>query len=116
MEFNSRPNPITLGQIIKEYRVGRGLSQERLAEHLGIDVRALLNWERGQVAVIRQANRMKLHEVLGMPLEILGLEDHFTLEGALKLQERIPSFLEQGAYISAEKNSDLLIQGCTISG
>jgi transcriptional regulator with XRE-family HTH domain len=116
MEYNNQPDAITLGQIIKEYRVEQGLSREELAWRLEVDEKALLNWERGQVAVIRFANRKKLHEVLGIPLKILSLGDHVTSEGALKLHKRIHSFLERGAYRSVLETSDLLIQGCTVPG
>jgi tetratricopeptide (TPR) repeat protein len=104
----------TLGQVIRERRGER--SREELAARLEIDEKTLLAWEQGRVTRIHLANRKKLHEVLALPREWLKLPDHFTLDGARTLQEQIPSFFEQGAYLNAEKLSASLIQGCRASG
>jgi transcriptional regulator with XRE-family HTH domain len=107
-------DPKALGQLIKERRKGVYTS-ESLAHLLGVDVKTLQKWERGQVTRIHRGHREKLHDVLGIPLQLLNLPDHCTLEGAYNLQEQIPMFLEQGAYVSAKETSDLLIRECTAS-
>jgi DNA-binding XRE family transcriptional regulator len=37
-----------LGERIREYRRVHGLSQKKLAEHLGVDLTTLGGWERGE--------------------------------------------------------------------
>lgn len=107
-------DPRALGQIIRELRKPR--TQEELADLLGVDVKTLQKWEHGQVLKIQRGHKEKLHEVLGIPLQFLGLPDHCTPDGAYKLMEQIAAFLDQGAYVNARENSHLLVQECTASG
>lgn len=115
MEYSNTPKAMILGQVIKEYRLEQTFTRERLAYRLGIDVKTVLNWERGQVTSIQLRNKRNLHEVLGIPLRILGLPEQLSKEKALDLQKRICSFLERGAYVSVQEISDLLIQEYTES-
>jgi len=106
------PDARRLGQIIKEHRIERELTQAELAWRLQVDEKTLRDWEHGRgVVFMRPANKMKLHEELRIPPQILGLPDHFTSAGALELHKQIPSFLERGSYVSVYENSKLLIEG-----
>jgi len=116
MEYNNTPYAIRLGQIIKEHRIEQKLTQAELAWRLQVDERAVRDWEHGRVVSMRIANRMKLHDVLQIPLKILGLPDHFTPEGVLELHKRIRSLLERGSYASVQEDSDALIEGCIALG
>jgi transcriptional regulator with XRE-family HTH domain len=114
MQQDHTLNPKTLGQLIRERRGAR--TREELADLLEIDGKTLQKWEQGLVIRIHLKHRQRLHEVLDIPSQLLNIPDHLTLQGARKLQEQVPSFLEQGAYVNAEQISSLLIRGCTMSG
>lgn len=114
MQQNHPPDPQTLGQLIAERRGKQ--SREELAARLGVDNKTLLKWEQGRVTRIHLAHRQRLHEVLDLPLELLNIPSHFTLAGAHHLHQQLPSLLDQGAYMNAEKVSEILIQGCRAPG
>jgi transcriptional regulator with XRE-family HTH domain len=40
-----------VGETLRQYRVARGLSQERLGEAIGADRRTISTYERGTVAI-----------------------------------------------------------------
>ncbi len=101
------PDARRLGQVIKELRREHGLSQEKLAEQLEVDEKTLRSWEHGQVVALRKANRMKLHHVLQIPSEMLGLPDHFTSENALERHKRIHSLDEWEEKIMARVTGEL---------
>lgn len=59
----------SLGLLIKDYRQWRGVSQEALAELVGISVRQLQNWEADRHSV-RIENLHDLSEKTGIPMQI----------------------------------------------
>ncbi|MFH1076426.1 MAG: helix-turn-helix domain-containing protein [Pseudomonadota bacterium] len=59
----------SLGSLIKDYRQWRKLSQEALAELIGISVRELQNWEADRHGA-RIGNLHDLSEVTGIPMQI----------------------------------------------
>ncbi len=59
----------SLGSIIEDYRRWRKLSQERLAESIGVSVRELQNWEADRRRA-RIENLHDLSEVTGIPMQI----------------------------------------------
>ena len=61
---------MTLGERIKEQRKNAGLSQEKLAERMGISRQAVTKWESGQSAPSSD-NLFKLAEVLGCSVSAL---------------------------------------------
>jgi transcriptional regulator with XRE-family HTH domain len=46
--YDPRPIPEAMGPRLRAYRQGRGISQEAMARHLGIDAGTLARWERGR--------------------------------------------------------------------
>ncbi|MBU1052759.1 MAG: helix-turn-helix domain-containing protein [Proteobacteria bacterium] len=59
----------SLGLLIKDYRQWRSLSQETLAEIIGISVRQLQNWEADRHSA-RIENLHDLSEMTGIPMQI----------------------------------------------
>ena len=65
---------MTLGESIRELRKRRGLSQEKLAEQMGVSRQAVTKWEAGQSAPSSE-NLLRLAELLGTTAEaLLGRE------------------------------------------
>lgn len=60
----------TLGERIRAARQAAGLSQEKLAERLGLTRQAVTKWESGQSAPSTE-NLLRLAEVLGVPVTAL---------------------------------------------
>ena len=61
---------MTLGERIKEQRVGNGLSQEKVAELVGVSRQAVTKWESGQSAPSTE-NLFKLAEIFGTTVDFL---------------------------------------------
>lgn len=55
-----------IGQKIKTARVKKGLTQEALAEKVGVQKSAVAKWENGRVSEIRRSNLLKLAKVLNI--------------------------------------------------
>jgi transcriptional regulator with XRE-family HTH domain len=41
-------NVIDIGQVLRDYRKGYKLTQEQLAERLGVEPKTVIRWENGQ--------------------------------------------------------------------
>ena len=68
-----------LGGRIREARRNAGLSQEKLAEQIGVSRQAVTKWEAGQAAPSTE-NLLRLAEALHTPLEtLLGTEPDSVL-------------------------------------
>lgn len=65
---------MTLGEKIKSLRKGLGMSQEKLAELMGISRQAVAKWENGQSAP-STANLFKLAEILNTTTAFLLADD-----------------------------------------
>ena len=61
---------ITLGERIKEQRKAHGLSQEKMAELVGVSRQAVTKWESGQSAPSTE-NLFKLAEIFGTTVDML---------------------------------------------
>ena len=62
-----------VGSIIKQARTAKGLTQEELAEKVGVKKSAVAKWENGRVSEIKRSNLKKLSEALGLnPNQLLG--------------------------------------------
>lgn len=60
----------TLGETLREKRVDRGLTQELVAESLGVSRQAVSKWESGKTDP-STANLLALADLYGMPIEEL---------------------------------------------
>ena len=79
---------MTLGERIREQRKNAGLSQEKVAELVGVSRQAVTKWESGQSAPSTE-NLFKLAEIFGTTVDILLSSD----------KEEAPSPAEQIYYL-----------------
>lgn len=64
---------MNVGALIKKARTERGLTQEELAEKVGVKKSAVAKWENGRVSEIKRSNLKNLAEALGLnPNQLLG--------------------------------------------
>ena len=70
-----------IGQKIKTARVKKGLTQEALAEKVGVQKSAVAKWENGRVSEIRRSNLLKLAKVL-------SIDPNSLLDNAEEEQEK----------------------------
>lgn len=62
-----------IGEIIKTERIKKGMTQEELAEKVGVKKSAVAKWENGRVSEIKRSNLKMLSEALGIdPNQLLG--------------------------------------------
>lgn len=65
----------TFAERVKELRIERGLSLEKLSKQIGIGTSSICRWENGQ-ADVRGAHLVILSKFFGVTTEyLLGLED-----------------------------------------
>lgn len=75
---------MTFGQRIKTYRQQKGLSQEKVAQLVGVSRQAVGKWEADQSAPSTE-NLLKLAEILGCTVEALLSEEEQTVSPADEL-------------------------------
>lgn len=62
-----------IGAIIKEARLAKGMTQDELAEKVGVKKSAVAKWENGRVSEIKRSNLKNLSDALGLaPTKLLG--------------------------------------------
>lgn len=105
--------PSLLGQVLKEYRKEHKLTQEELAEELGIETRRLRAWENEQpTSNIKELRRIA--DLLGIIPERLGVAASIyvphTSEQIEEIVERIWSLMHELRIIEARNVLDRLLQ------
>ena len=85
---------MTLGEKIKSLRKGLGMSQEKLAELMGISRQAVAKWENGQSAP-STANLFKLAEILNTTTAFLLADDDTKGTGAEENTDETKTALSQ---------------------
>lgn len=79
-----------VGSLIKQARLEKGLTQEELAEKVGVKKSAVAKWENGRVSEIKRSNLKKLSEALGLnPNRLLGEVDRDPVSAAAELADII---------------------------
>ena len=64
---------MNVGELIKQARMDKGLTQEELAEKVGVKKSAVAKWENGRVSEIKRSNLKNLSDALGLnPNQLLG--------------------------------------------
>lgn len=71
-----------IGEIIKKARESAALSQGKLATLLGVQNPVIYKYENGKIKVIPFEKRVKLAEILNIPLSDLLYSDEFTTKMA----------------------------------
>lgn len=91
---------LTIGQLIKQSRLNRGLTQEELGELVGVKKSAVAKWENGRVSEIGRSNLQGLAKALGIdPVELIG-------EDGIEVRKRIKKDPKAAAAKAAELLSD----------
>lgn len=85
---------MTLGEKIKSLRKGPGMSQEKLAELMGISRQAVAKWENGQSAP-STANLFKLAEILNTTTAFLLADDDAKDTGTEENTDETKAVLSQ---------------------
>lgn len=64
---------MNVGSLIKNARLEKKMTQEELAEKVGVKKSAVAKWENGRVSEIKRSNLKKLSDALGLnPNTLLG--------------------------------------------
>lgn len=91
---------LTIGQLIKQSRLNRGLTQEELGELVWVKKSAVAKWENGRVSEIGRSNLQGLAKALGIdPAELIG-------EDGIEVRKRIKKDPKAAAAKAAELLSD----------
>lgn len=102
---------MTMGQIIKKLRKGRGFTQEELAERLGVTYQAISKWENDSgLPDISQI--VPLATIFNVSTDFLFGMDHTSeTEEALKIVSNANSIQEYGKLDTYLKAYDVLLDG-----
>ncbi len=106
-----------LGGRIREARRNAGLSQEKLAEQIGVSRQAVTKWEAGQAAPSTE-NLLRLAEALHTPLEtLLGTEPDSRQALAEQIYALQKAEARQGAaQVLTRCKRNLLAALCALAG
>ena len=70
---------MNIGDKIKEARIAKGLTQEKLGEMLGVQKSAIAKYESGRVVNIKRTTLKKISDILGLkPHELIFEADPIT--------------------------------------
>ena len=101
----TRREPSIAGIALKDYRSEHGLSQEQLAEELGIEPRTLRRYETGERALDNVVELRRIAETLGLAPDRLGLapvqESARTPEQIDAVVERVWTLVEASRMVEA---------------
>ena len=102
---------MTMGQIIKKLRKGRGFTQEELAERLGVTYQAISKWENDSgMPDISQI--VPLATIFDVSTDFLfGIDRTSETEEALKIVSTANSIQEYGKLDTYLKSYDILMDG-----
>lgn len=102
---------MTMGQIIKKLRKGRGFTQEELAERLGVTYQAISKWENDSgLPDISQI--VPLATIFNVSTDFLfGIDHTSETEEALKIVSNANSIQEYGKLDTYLKAYDVLLDG-----
>lgn len=84
---------MTLGQLLKETRIKKGITQEQVARHVGVHPGTVSRWEHNQLRNLRAPHLKKLSEVLEISVDDLYKHDinrptqPTTAEGKLLMEQ-----------------------------
>ena len=95
---------MTLGEKIASARKEKGMTQEMLAEQLGVTRQAVARWETGK-ALPGTANLFMLRQLLGIPLEAADMEatDLEGTTGTLANTEKAESLTAKQKWVLRQR-------------
>ena len=95
---------MNVADLIKQARLQRGMTQEELADKVGVKKSAIAKWENGRVSEIKRSNLKNLAAALGLaPTQLLGndiagmyeqKEPVNTLDGFTENQKKLIDFVQ----------------------
>lgn len=95
---------MNVGELIKQTRLQRGMTQEELADKVGVQKSAIAKWENGRVSEIKRSNLKNLADALGLaPTQLLGndltgmyeiKEPAIALDGFTENQRKLIDFVQ----------------------
>lgn len=94
---------------LRELRKSVGVSQEALAEHIGLSRRALIEWEMGRTATLKSAQLFRAVAYLKAPIdEVLELfsKPDLTEEEGKEIASRLTPDERQEAFAAADALTD----------
>lgn len=104
---------MNIGEIIKIERMKKGMTQDELAEKVGVQKSAVAKWENGRVSEIRRSNLKNLADALGInPNQLLGndiserfeqKEPAFQIDGLTESQRKLIDFAKGLTEDQADK-------------
>lgn len=106
-----------LGQIIRDARIARGLTQEELGKLVGLQKSAIAKYENGRVVNIKRSTLQKLAKALDLRGSDLVIEsdpeEAAELSARVLLDDELMSVIEKYYTLSAEKQKMIrdLIRG-----
>lgn len=96
-----------VGEIIKTERMKKGMTQDELAQKVGVQKSAVAKWENGRVAEIKRTNLKNLAVALGInPNLLLGDENADPIEEkepAIVIEKEEPATNDDGLSESQRK-------------
>ena len=79
---------MTIGQLIKQSRKEKGITQNELAKRIGVSAGAISRWESGDIENMRRDRIEKLADALGIdPNIIIGIEPNKEMDGNIPILE-----------------------------
>lgn len=104
----------TVGQVIREYRKARGITQKQFAVELGVEARTLRMYENGERVLENVSDLRRIADLLAIDPAELGLAarapsvvDSQEIEEAL---EQIASLLLQARLVEARTTAETLLR------
>lgn len=96
-----------VGQVIKEARLAKGLTQEELGKMVGLQKSAIAKYENGRVVNIKRSTIQKLAQALGLRGSDLIIESNpietAELHAKVLLDSDLMEVLEMYYTLNAEK-------------
>lgn len=89
-----------VGFLIKQNRLAKGMTQEELAEKVGVKKSAVAKWENGRVSEIKRSNLKMISDVLGInPNLLLGdelaeIKEPAMFDGLSENQKKLIEFAQ----------------------
>src|ERR1700736_5908196 len=103
-----------VGQVIREHRKARGLTQKQLASELGVEARTLRMYENGERSLENISDLRRIAELLAIDPVELGLaastSDAYTAGQIYAVVEQSAALILQARFIEARTTIDTLLR------